>query len=43
MKKKLLLLALLGWAETPAIEAQPESAYYGVSSANSTIPTARRA
>jgi hypothetical protein len=25
------LLALLAWALTPAIEAQPESAYYGVS------------
>lgn len=31
MRKELLVLALLGWAETPAIEAQPESAYYGVS------------
>ena len=31
MKRRLLPLALLAWALTPAIEAQPESAYYGLS------------
>lgn len=31
MKKRLLPVALLAWALTPAVEAQLESAYYGVS------------
>lgn len=31
MKRRLLPLAVLAWALTPAIEAQLESAYYGVS------------
>ena len=31
MKSRLLPLALLAWGLTPAIEAQPESAYYGLS------------
>lgn len=31
MQRRLLTLALLAWALTPAVEAQLESAYYGVS------------
>lgn len=32
MKKLVLpVLALLAWALTPTVEAQPESAYYGLS------------
>ena len=31
MQRRLLGFALLAWALTPAIEAQPESAYYGLS------------
>lgn len=31
MQRRLLTLALLSWAPTPAIEAQLDSAYYGVS------------
>ena len=30
-RRRLLTLALLAWALTPAIEAQPEAAYYGLS------------